>query len=168
VLFRSELAPATSGTLNGDRFAWIADADMRLGPVLELILNGQYYWVPFNRIASIKIEPPADLRDRVWTPVTVTVASGGEMPAFIPTRYPGAPGLADNRLKLSRATEWVDVGAETYVGHGQRVLATDIAEIALMDVRDLVLDVETPAGAETAGEATADPAGGESSAVGHD
>src|SRR5690349_7496922 len=45
-----ELAPATAGTLNGARFAWIADADARLGPVLEAIINGRYYWIPFERI----------------------------------------------------------------------------------------------------------------------
>ena len=31
-------------------FAWIADADTRLGPVLEAIINGRYFWVPFQRI----------------------------------------------------------------------------------------------------------------------
>ena len=35
-----EAAPAVSGTANGDKFEWIADADMRLGPVLELVMNG--------------------------------------------------------------------------------------------------------------------------------
>src|SRR3954469_18745213 len=28
-------APTSAGTLNGTAFAWIADADMRLGPVIE-------------------------------------------------------------------------------------------------------------------------------------
>src|SRR5882757_2735682 len=39
-----ELAPETSGVLNGERFAWIADADTRLGPIFEVLLNGSYYW----------------------------------------------------------------------------------------------------------------------------
>ena len=42
-----DAAPATSGTLNGERFEWIADADSRLGPVLEAVINGRYGWVPF-------------------------------------------------------------------------------------------------------------------------
>src|SRR2546421_8620504 len=33
-----EAAPPTAGTLDGKPFAWIADADSRLGPMLELIL----------------------------------------------------------------------------------------------------------------------------------
>src|SRR5438445_7678784 len=42
-----EAAPATTGTVDGKPFSWIADADSRLGPMLELILEGKYYWVPF-------------------------------------------------------------------------------------------------------------------------
>jgi type VI secretion system protein ImpE len=36
-------AATSSGTLDEQPFEWIADADSRLGPVLELIVNGQYY-----------------------------------------------------------------------------------------------------------------------------
>ncbi len=35
-----EAAPATSGTVNGEPFEWIADADPRLGPVLEAVVKG--------------------------------------------------------------------------------------------------------------------------------
>ena len=37
-----EIAPTISGTLNEMKFDWIADADSRLGPVLEAIVNGRY------------------------------------------------------------------------------------------------------------------------------
>src|SRR5690606_3076566 len=33
-----DAAPASSGTLDGKRFEWIADADTRLGPVLEAVV----------------------------------------------------------------------------------------------------------------------------------
>ena len=62
-----EVAPATAGTLDGKPFAWIADADSRLGPLLELIMEGKYYWVPFSRIRRIAMVPPSDLRDRKST-----------------------------------------------------------------------------------------------------
>src|SRR4051794_34535938 len=44
-------APESGGTVDDRAFAWIADADMRLGPVLEAVINGRYYWVPFARIS---------------------------------------------------------------------------------------------------------------------
>src|SRR5262245_56002893 len=40
-------APTTTGAIDGRPFQWIADADSRLGPVLEAVINGRYYWVPF-------------------------------------------------------------------------------------------------------------------------
>src|SRR5690348_8056405 len=59
-------ANAMAGTLNGSGFEWVADADSRLGPVLEVLLNGAYYWVPFEHIQRLVMEPPADARDLVW------------------------------------------------------------------------------------------------------
>src|SRR5215831_18136315 len=72
-----EAAPATSGTLDDVAFAWLADADTRLGPVLEAIINGKYYWIPLARLLRVEIEKPADLRDFVWAPATITLANGG-------------------------------------------------------------------------------------------
>lgn len=131
-----EEAPAVSGTADGQAFEWIADADMRLGPVLELVMNGNYYWVPFGAIKKLNFEEPTDLRDRVWTPVQITWANGGEVVGFVPTRYPGASEASDD-IKLARVTEWDDLGEETFVGAGQRLFATDVGDIALMDLREV-------------------------------
>lgn len=151
-------APATSGTIDGNKFEWIADADMRLGPVLEVIVNGKYYWAPFNAIIKVKIYEPADLRDRVWMPSEITWAAGGETPALIPTRYPATLLESDDALRLSNGTRWDEVGDGLFIGKGQRVLATDADEANLMDVRELVLDVEpvaAPAETPPEGEAAA-------------
>ncbi len=134
-----EAAPAVSGTADGQAFQWIADADMRLGPLLELVMNGNYYWVPFSAIKKLSFEEPIDLRDRVWTPVQITWANGGEVVGFIPTRYPGAPKGSD-AIKLAKVTEWEDLGSDTFAGHGQRLFATDAGDIALMDLREVLFD----------------------------
>lgn len=132
-----EAAPATTGSLNGRPFEWIADADSRLGPILEVIVDGKYYWVPFFRIRSIHIEPPHDLRDMVWTTAQFTWANGGQNPGLIPTRYVGTAALADSRLRLARLTEWENKSDETYIGFGQRILATDVEETPLLEVRTI-------------------------------
>ena len=137
-----EQAPGTAGTAKGEgegeaqAFEWIADADMRLGPVLEAVVNGKYYWVPFNRLSAITIEPPVDLRDRVWMPSTLTFANGGEVVAFLPTRYAGS-NLADPLVALARKTEWTEPRPGLFVGSGQRMLATDAGDLALMDQRSI-------------------------------
>jgi len=133
-------APACSGEVDGQLFDWIADADMRLGPVLEVIVNGRYFWLPFSAIDTLTMEPPADLRDAVWTAATLKLVNGGEVVALIPTRYPGTAPGNDGAARLARATSWADAGADTFVGSGQRILTTNLGDIALMDVRSLNMD----------------------------
>lgn len=132
-------APAVTGTLNGEAFEWVADADMRLGPILEAVVNGRYFWMPFNAISTITAEPPKDLRDCVWTPVNIVLKNGGDIVALIPTRYVGTAESGTDAEKLARATDWVDAGGETFVGRGQRLLATDTGDTAIMDLRKLVI-----------------------------
>ena len=85
-----EAAPASSGTIDEHSFEWIADADSRLGPVLEAVVNGNYYWIPFARIREIVFDPPEDLRDAIWTPAHFVWANGGRAAGLVPTRYPGS------------------------------------------------------------------------------
>jgi type VI secretion system protein ImpE len=132
-----EAAVGAAGTVDGKAFEWIADADSRLGPVLEAIVNGRYYWVPFARLAKVAIEAPADLRDVVWIPAHLEFVNGGETVALVPTRYPGSEGSEDPQILLSRKTVWSETGPDTYHGLGQRVFVTDAGETALMDVRAL-------------------------------
>ncbi len=106
-----DAAPETEGTLNETAFAWIADADPRLGPVLEVFINGNYMWVPFERVRALRLDPPADLRDQVWMPAHFTWSNDGEADGMIPTRYPGSASSVDPALALSRKTEWRDAGA---------------------------------------------------------
>lgn len=132
-----EQAPATAGSIDGQSFDWLADADQRLGPILEVIVNGNYYWVPMYRIRRVRMEAPEDLRDAVWMPAYLTWSNAGESVGLIPTRYPGTQACEDDQLRLSRKTEWNTVCEDVYSGLGQRLLATDTAEYALMDIRQI-------------------------------
>ncbi|MGV8527297.1 type VI secretion system accessory protein TagJ, partial [Pseudomonas aeruginosa] len=72
-----DAAPAVPGRIGEAPFAWLADADTRLGPVLEVIVNGRYAWLPMSNLRSLKVEAPSDLRDLVWLPAELTLANGG-------------------------------------------------------------------------------------------
>ena len=133
-----ETAPATAGSIDGQRFEWIADADMRLGPVCEAVINGKYYWVPFERLARLDIEAPVDLRDVVWMPAHFEFANGGDTVGVIPTRYPGSQTADEPELSLARKTVWKEDAPEVFSGLGQRVLATDVGEHPIMDVRTIL------------------------------
>jgi type VI secretion system protein ImpE len=140
-----EAAPATPGKLDGQPFSWIADADSRLGPVLEAVVNGRYWWVPFQRIRSFSVEKPEDVRDFVWTPAQFVWTNGGQVVGLIPTRYPGSETSRDNAIRLARKTEWIEIAEDVHLGQGQRMIATDAGEYPLMDVRAVELTVEAPA-----------------------
>jgi type VI secretion system protein ImpE len=131
-----EGAPATSGKINGEAFEWIADADERLGPVLEVILEGRYNWIPFSRIQQVFIEPITDLRDLVWAPAQFVWENGGEAAGHIPTRYAGTERSEDGNLRLARRTDWLNKSG-VHIGLGQRILATDFAEYPLLEIRKI-------------------------------
>jgi type VI secretion system protein ImpE len=136
-----EQAPSVAGTVDvqghdKQAFTWIADADPRLGPMLEAVVDGKYYWVPFHRLRTLDIEPPADLRDQVWMPAHFVWTNGGESYGFVPTRYPGSERAEDPALALAKRTEWQE-NDTWFLGLGQRMLTTDAAEFALMDIRQI-------------------------------
>jgi type VI secretion system protein ImpE len=133
-----ESAPPSAGSVDGESFEWIADADMRLGPVCEAVINGRYYWVPFERFSRIELEAPVDLRDVVWLPAHFQFANGGETVGVIPTRYAGSEAADDTQICLGRKTVWTEEAPNVYSGLGQRVLTTDTGDHPLMDVRSIL------------------------------
>jgi type VI secretion system protein ImpE len=148
-----EAAPAVGGQINGREFQWIADADARLGPMIEAIINGALYWVPCARIHEMQIEEPADLRDAVWAPARMVLTNGGEVFALIPVRYPGSEKSEDGAVRLARRTDWVEAPGGAQHGLGQRMLATDAEEIPLLEVRSVKMNNEIEAGGEAGGGA---------------
>lgn len=147
-----DAAAPRSGRLNGEAFEWLADADSRLGPVLEAVLNGRYCWIPFEALQRVVVEPPTDLRDLVWAPAQLAFANGGESVALLPVRYVRTPELAeDEALLMARRTDWLplDAGraapAQQFAGIGLRQFVTDARDIGLLEVRELDIDVLAPA-----------------------
>ncbi|MGB5486750.1 MAG: type VI secretion system accessory protein TagJ [Lysobacterales bacterium] len=134
-----EQADARSGKINGEPFAWLADADQRLGPVFEVIFNKHYYWVPMSRIRSLRTEEPADLRDLVWQPAEITLINGGEHIVMLPSRYPAIEGVSESDL-LARSTGWESHGEEVYEGVGQRMFTTDQKDYPFLQVRSIEFD----------------------------
>jgi type VI secretion system protein ImpE len=147
-----ERAPAVGGTINGEAFEWVMDADTRLGPILEAIVDGKYFWVPLTRVRAIRIEEPKALRHVVWAEAQFTWANGGQAPGLIPTRYVGSEHSDDPLVRLARRTHWQQRAGEHYLGLGQRTFATDGERYyPLLEVRSIVLHDAEPAAVEAAG-----------------
>jgi type VI secretion system protein ImpE len=144
-------APASSGDLDGRPFEWVADADTRLGPVLEAIINGRYYWVPFSRVSKMTLEAPEDLRDLVWMPAHLQFDNGGESLALIPTRYPGSQSSEDGTIALARKTSWEATGENAFRGLGQRIIATDAGETPMLEIRTISVSPASDLAPDSAG-----------------
>ena len=140
VMEAMEQAVPRSGTINDEPFSWFSDADMRLGPLFEIIVDGKYYWVPIGNIAEISFSEPEHLQDLVWLPVQVQWINGESGRAYMPTRYPGAATVQDAQSALARKTDWTNIGEGFYTGSGQRMFTTENDEYALLQTRRIVFD----------------------------
>lgn len=132
---------AVGGTLNGQPFSSITDADPRVGARLEVFAAGQYVWIPFEHVASVQMPAPKQLRDLLWAPAVVQVGPGFEgvefgevlLPVLSPLSWQD-PGAA---VRLGRTTEVRELEDGTEVLVGQKVLLVDDEPIPLLEVRTL-------------------------------
>lgn len=131
-----EEAPSLGGTINNESFAWLADSDARIGPVIEAIIDGRYIWTSLENLHSIVIEEPVDLRDVVWLPTHFTWQNGGENYGLIPARYPRSY-QTDPLLALSRKTVWQEFPHDLSIGYGQKMWITDQSEYPLLETRTI-------------------------------
>ncbi len=137
-----EAAPARAGTVNDHAFEWLADADSRIGPFFEIMVRGDYYWVPQARVQSLSFESPKDLRDLVWSPVSIVWEGGGEEVGFIPARYAGVAAEWSAAQQFSRETAWMPMGQEAWAGVGQRLYASSEEDYSALDIRKIVFESE--------------------------
>lgn len=139
VMAALDAAPANAGSLNGEAFAWVADADQRFGPMLEVIVGDQYGFLPFAAVKRIVAKGPEELRDLIWLQVDIELRSGQSSAAMLPVTYPGTGASRDAALMMARATHWQDrAGIE--IGLGQHLLSTDGPECGVLELRQLVID----------------------------
>ncbi len=149
-------APAATGRIDESPFDWLADADARLGPVLECFVNGRYFWMPMPTLTWVRIEAPTTLLELVWVSAHLTWTNGGEAAVLLPVRYAGSEASDDPAIRLSYATDWTGEAETGYLGLGQRSLITDQGGFRLLDVRSIAF--ETVGGEPAAMDAGAEDA----------
>lgn len=132
-----------SGTLNGQPFTSLSDADPRIGARLELFAAGQYTWLPFEHIESIQMLPPKRLRDLLWAPALVRTAescSGMELgEVLIPAIAPLTWRHADGAVRLGRVTMWEPLDDDAEAPIGQKLLLVDGEEFPILELRQLTI-----------------------------
>ncbi len=137
----SSAVETVTGTLNGKAFQTIADGDPRIGPRLEVYAGGNYLWISFEHLASIKIQPPRRLRDLLWTPAVVRAGpalKGTELgEVLLPVLSPFTWQHSDEAVRLGRMTVWEEDESGAAVPIGQKMLLVDGEEFPLLEVRQL-------------------------------
>jgi type VI secretion system protein ImpE len=143
--FPTDTAPSpVSGTLNGEPFTSIEDADPRIGARLEVIAGGRYLWIPFAHIASIGMEAPTRLRDLHWSSAQLRTGPSvrdlelGEV--LLPALSPAAGRLSDDELRLGRAADWEELPSGDFAPIGQKMLRVDERLIPIVDIRELLIN----------------------------
>jgi type VI secretion system protein ImpE len=134
-------AKIVGGTINGQPFESITDADPRIGPRLEVFAAGQYMWLPFEHIDSVRAEAPKRLRDLLWAPAIVRPAEtfkGLEMgEALLPVIAPMTWRHTDPAVRLGRVTEWTELSDGDQAPIGQKMLLVDDEEFPILELREL-------------------------------
>lgn len=134
---------AVSGTLNGQPFSSLEDADPRIGARLEVFAAGQYMWLPLEHVATVRMERPAKLRDLLWAPAKLLTGPGfrglelGEV--LLPAMSPLASAHADPLVRLGRVTVWDELPDGRAAPAGQKLLLVDGEEFPLLEVRELLI-----------------------------
>ena len=137
----SEASAEVSGTLNGKAFSSLEDGDARIGSRLEIFAAGQYMWIPWQHVASVRLEAPKRLRDLLWIPAKVRTSEdfkGQELgEILLPSLAPLSFESADDEIRLGRAADSVDLPDGEFAPIGQKMLLVDGELVPLLSIREL-------------------------------
>lgn len=139
-----------AGKLNGEPFQTIEDADSRIGPRLEVFIAGEYVWLPFEHIGSLKMEAPRLLRDMLWPSAVVMAGPALKGQEFgeviLPAIYPFSWKNGSDSVKLGRETDWIEQD-RIAIATGQKLLVLDgERDVPILEIRSLQFDdAEEPA-----------------------
>lgn len=118
--------PANAGKINGvTEFEDFRDYNDLTSGVLEVFLKGEYVWLPLENVKRIRIDKPQSLRDLYWTQATVESIDGTNGEVHLPALYTNSFKNTDNEIRLGKATDWIDAGADIFIGAGTRLFWID-------------------------------------------
>jgi len=134
-------ATAVRGKLNGKEFQSLSDADARIGEKLEVFAGGDYMWISYQDVATLRLDEPKKLRDLIWTPAKLVTGPSfrsrdlGEI--LLPALSPLTWQHPDDAVRLGRVTEWCADEEGEVAPFGQKTLLVDGEEVPLLEIREL-------------------------------
>jgi type VI secretion system protein ImpE len=129
------------GTINGQPFQTLEDADPRIGSRLEVYAAGAYLWLPFEHISRVQMQAPKRLRDLIWITALVHTSEafkGRELgEVLVPALQPFSWKHQDEQVRLGRVTDWQQEETGEVVPVGQKMLLVDGEELPILEVREI-------------------------------
>jgi len=136
-----EGSPPLRCRINGNEFSGFRDSDDRTASIFEVFARDVYAWVPLGQIQKVTINGPKHLRDLLWVPAILEIEGRPPGDVFLPVLYAGSDGEADDKVRLGRMTEWLDLGAGLVGGVGQKTFFVDDREVSILEIRELEFEV---------------------------
>jgi type VI secretion system protein ImpE len=125
------------GTCNGADFDGFIDLDDRLRGVAEILTaTGKYYWIPWNKIQSLRFSKPERPMDLIWRKTEISVDGGPEGEVYMPVRYPSPKGWTSQE-QLGRATNWMERHPGVITGTGQRTLLVGEEAMGILELNEM-------------------------------
>jgi type VI secretion system protein ImpE len=133
--------PPVRGTCDGQPFEGLRDLDDLLASVVEVLTStGKFFLVPLEQIDVIEFHPPERPRDLLWRRAHMVVAGGPDGEVFIPTLYPATHTSGDDRVRLGRATEWVETPGAPVRGVGQRMFLIGDQDRTILELKEITIE----------------------------
>jgi type VI secretion system protein ImpE len=128
-------SPESRGFLDGQEFVGLRDADDRFASVLEVFVEGEYWWFAWESLRKVALAPPAVLLDQLYRAATLSRRDGSVLACHLPLVYPRSHEC-DGTFALGMETDHVcpDRGPTRCVG-GKLLLVGDGVEVPLADCR---------------------------------
>jgi type VI secretion system protein ImpE len=135
----AEAMPTVSGQLNERPFEGLRDCDDIFGGVLEVFAQGNYFWVPLEKVELIATNAPKFPRDLLWLPARLeTLGESGQV--WLPALYPDSHSHADDEVRLGRQTDWQESDGGPVFGRGLRMFLAGDDASTLLEWRQLQLN----------------------------
>jgi type VI secretion system protein ImpE len=114
--------------------------------VLEVMAQGQYYWVPMEQIETVVMNAPKFPRDLLWVPARLELREGSAGNVYLPVLYPNTHEHADPQVKLGRAVDWKQADGGPVLGAGPHTYLLDDGDCSLLEWRQLEVGEEEKPG----------------------
>ena len=132
-----QMLPSLQVTLNGTPHTGLHDADDLFGTILEVMNDGQYYWLPLEQVVSVAMNEPKFPRDLLWIPARIELLDGRTGEVFLPALYPGSHLHPDDQVKLGYVTDWKTWEGGPVLGIGQRTFVAGEEPVGILEWREL-------------------------------